>query len=138
MFSHILFLWARLVLDSCWFVSDSCWFVLTTVGFVLIRDKLVLIRVDSCWFVLTCVDTHVLELDLIEKQVSHYITFLDVFISGIHNLILIFQTYHKSIYAGLLLNSKSFKSFSYKISLIKCLVDRSFKFVTIGTLFMMT
>ena len=31
------------------------------------------------------------------------------------------------IYAWLLLNFKSFTSFSYKISLIKCLIDRSFK-----------
>ena len=33
----------------------------------------------------------------------------------------------KSTYTGLLLNSKSFISFSYKISLIKCLIDKSFK-----------
>ena len=31
------------------------------------------------------------------------------------------------IYAWLLLDFKSFTSFSYKISLIKCLIDRSFK-----------
>ena len=37
------------------------------------------------------------------------------------------QTYHKLTYTGLLLNFKSFTSFSYKISLIKCLIDRSFK-----------
>ena len=37
------------------------------------------------------------------------------------------QTYDKSTYTGLLLNFKSFTSFSYKISLIKCLMDRSFK-----------
>ena len=37
------------------------------------------------------------------------------------------QTYHKSTYTCLLLNFKSFTSFSYKISLIKCLIDRSFK-----------
>ena len=30
-------------------------------------------------------------------------------------------------YTGLLLNIKSFTAFSYKISLIKCLIDRSFK-----------
>ena len=30
-------------------------------------------------------------------------------------------------YTGLLLNFKSFTSFPYKISLIKCLMDRSFK-----------
>ena len=32
------------------------------------------------------------------------------------------------IYTGLLLKFKTFTSFSYKISLIKCLIDRSFKF----------
>ena len=58
---------------------------------------------------------------------NHSIAFLDVFISGINNQNLTLQTYHKSAYTGLLLNFKSFKSFSYKISLIKCLTDRSFK-----------
>ena len=46
-------------------------------------------------------------------------------VSIIKNLTL--QTYYKSTYTGLLLNFKSFTSFSYKISLIKCLIDRSFK-----------
>ena len=63
----------------------------------------------------------------IEKQTNHSIAFLDVFISGINNQNLTLQTYHKSTYTGLLLNFKSFTSFSYKISLIKCLIDRSFK-----------
>ena len=63
----------------------------------------------------------------IEKQINHSITFLDVFISGINNQNLTLQTYLKLTYAGLLLNFKSFTSFSYKISLIKCLIDRSFK-----------
>ena len=63
----------------------------------------------------------------IEKQVNKYIAFLDVFISGIDNQNLILQTYHKSTYTGLLLNFRSFTLFSYKISLIKCLIDRSFK-----------
>ena len=63
----------------------------------------------------------------LEKQVDHSIHFLDVFISGIDNQNLTLQTYHKSTYSGLLLDLKSFASFSYKISLIKCLVDRSFK-----------
>ena len=35
--------------------------------------------------------------------------------------------HHKLTYTGLLLSFKSFTSFSYKISLIKCLIDRSFK-----------
>ena len=63
----------------------------------------------------------------IEKQINHSIAFLDVFILGINNQNLTLQTYHKSTYTGLLLNFKSFTSFSYKISLIKCLIDRSFK-----------
>ena len=63
----------------------------------------------------------------IEKQMSHSVSFLDVFISGINNQIVTLQTYHKSTYTGLLLIFKSFTSFSYKINLIKCLVDRSLK-----------
>ena len=63
----------------------------------------------------------------IEKQINHSIVFLDVFISGINNQNLILQTYHKSTYTGFLLNFKSFTSFSFKISLIKCLIDRSIK-----------
>ena len=63
----------------------------------------------------------------LEKQVNHFITFLDVFISGIANQNLTLQTYHKSTYTEFTLNFKSFSSFSYKISLSKCLVDTSFK-----------
>ena len=63
----------------------------------------------------------------IEKQNNHSIAFLDVFISGTNNQNLTLQTYHKSTCTGLLLNFKSFTSFSYKITLIKCLIDRSFK-----------
>ena len=63
----------------------------------------------------------------IEKQINHSIAFLDVFISVINNQNLTLQTYHKSTYTGLLVSFKSFTSFSYKISLIKCLIDRSFK-----------
>ena len=63
----------------------------------------------------------------IEKQISHRIAFLDVFISGVNNQNLTLQTNHKLTYTELLLNFKSFTSFSYKISLIKCLIDKSFK-----------
>ena len=62
-----------------------------------------------------------------EKQINHSIAFLDVFNSGINNQNLTFQTYHKSTHTGLLLNFKSFTSFSYENSLIKFLIDRSFK-----------
>ena len=44
-----------------------------------------------------------------------------------NNQNLTLQTNHKSTYTGRLLNFKSFTSFSYRISLIKCLIDRSFK-----------
>ena len=63
----------------------------------------------------------------IEKQITHSIAFLDVFISGIINQNFTLQTYQKSTYAGLLLNVKTFTLISYKISSIKCLIDRSFK-----------
>ena len=64
---------------------------------------------------------------MIEKQINHSIVFLDVFVSGINNQNLTLQTYQKSTYTDLLLNFKSFRSFSYKISLIKYLIGRSFK-----------
>ena len=58
-----------------------------------------------------------------EKQINHSIAFLDVFISGSNNQNLTLQTSHKSTYTGLPLHFKSFTSFSYNISLIKCLID---------------
>ena len=64
---------------------------------------------------------------MIEKQSNHSIAFMDVLILDISNQNITLQTYHKSTYTGLLLNFKSFTSFSYKISLIKCMIDRSFK-----------
>ena len=64
---------------------------------------------------------------MIEKQINHSIAFLHVFISGINNQNLTQQTYQKSTYTGLLLNFKSFTSFSCKISLIKGLIYRSFE-----------
>ena len=60
----------------------------------------------------------------IEKQIDHSMAFLDF--SSINNEDLKLQTYHKSTYTGFLLSFKSFASFSYKIILIKCLIDRSF------------
>ena len=64
---------------------------------------------------------------MMEKQINHSIAFLDVFISGINNQNLKLQTYRKSTSARFLLNFKGFTSFSYKISLMKCLINRSFK-----------
>ena len=44
-----------------------------------------------------------------------------------NNNILSTATYHKLTYSGLLLNFDSFTSLFQKISLIKCLIDRSYK-----------
>ena len=63
----------------------------------------------------------------IEKQINHSIAFLHVFIWGISNQNFTLEKCDKSTYTGLLLNFKSFTSFSYEISLMKCLRDRSFK-----------
>ena len=64
---------------------------------------------------------------IIEQQIHHSIVFLDVFISEINNQNLTLEIYHKSTHTGLLLNFKSFTSFSYKIGLMRYLIDRSFK-----------
>ena len=82
---------------------------------------------DSLNFLIFLNDRHPNIKFTIEKQNNHSIVFLDVFISGINNQSLTLQTYLKSTYTGLLLNFKSFTSFSFKINLIKCLIDRSFK-----------
>ena len=66
----------------------------------------------------------------IEKQINNFIAFFDVFISRINDQNLTHQTYHTSTYTSLLPNFKSLTSFSYKISLIKCLMDRWFKICT--------
>ena len=63
----------------------------------------------------------------VEKQINYSIAFLDVFISGVNNQNLTLQTYQKWTFAGLFLQYKSFTSFSYKISVIKCLIHRSFE-----------
>ena len=62
----------------------------------------------------------------IETEVNKVISFLDVLIDN-HNNILNTTTYYKSTYSGLLLNFNSFTFRFYKISLIKCLIDRPYK-----------
>ena len=57
----------------------------------------------------------------IEEQNNYSIAFLDLFISGISNQNLTLQRYQKLTYTRLILNFKSFTSFSYNLSLIKCL-----------------
>ena len=62
----------------------------------------------------------------VENEVNKIIPFLDVLIDNSQN-ILKTSTYHKSTYSGLLLNYTSFTSRFYKIGLIKCLIDRTYK-----------
>ena len=52
----------------------------------------------------------------IENKLTIPSLLFDVFSSGINNQNLTFQTYAKSTYTGLLLNFKTFTTFSYKIS----------------------
>ena len=82
---------------------------------------------DSLHFLIFLNNRHPNVKFTIEKQINHSIAFLDVFISNINNQNFTIQTYHKWAYNGLLLNFKKFTLFSCKISLIKCLIDRSFK-----------
>ena len=64
----------------------------------------------------------------IEQNIDNKIAFLDTLIDNNHNLNnILIKTYHKPTYTGLLLNFTSFTSFSYKTSLVKCLIDRAFK-----------
>ena len=60
-----------------------------------------------------------------EKEVNKVILFLDILI--LSSNILNTATYHKSTYSGLSLNFDSFTSRSYKVSLIKCLIDPAYK-----------
>ena len=60
-----------------------------------------------------------------ENEVNKVIPFLDILI--LSSNILNTATYHKSTYSGLSLNFDSFTSRSYKISLIKCLIDPAYK-----------
>ena len=61
-----------------------------------------------------------------ETEVNKIIPFLDVLIDNSQN-ILKTSTYHKSTYSGLLLNYTTFTFHIYKIGLIKCLTDRTYK-----------
>ena len=82
---------------------------------------------DSLNFINFFKDKHPKIKFTIEKQVNRFIVFLDVFILGIDYQNLLLQTNHKFTFMELLLNFKSFTKFSFKISLIKRLIDRLFK-----------
>ena len=61
-----------------------------------------------------------------ETEVNHKLPFLDVLLDN-SNPSLVTSVYRKSTYTGLLTNFLSFAPFSYKLGLIRTLVNRKFK-----------
>ena len=61
-----------------------------------------------------------------KKQTGFYLFLISVLILTIH-LVLKLSVYRKKTFTGLLTNFFSFISFSYKVGLIRTLVDRAYK-----------
>ena len=62
----------------------------------------------------------------LEKEINNCLSFLDVKINKLTDNCVI-SVHRKKTYTGLLTNFQSFTSFSYKIGLIRTLIDRAFK-----------
>ena len=62
-----------------------------------------------------------------EKQFNHKLPFLDVLIDNHEPSSSLTRVYRKKTFTGLLTNYFSFTSYSYKVGLIKTLVDRAYK-----------
>ena len=62
-----------------------------------------------------------------EKQVNHKLPFLDILIDNHDPNSSLTRVYRKKTFTGLLTNYFSFTSYSYKVGLIKTLVDRTYK-----------
>ena len=62
-----------------------------------------------------------------EKEFNRTLAFLDVCINNKDPSCLITSVYHKKTFTGLLTNFFSFTSFSYKLGLIRTLLDRAYK-----------
>ena len=62
-----------------------------------------------------------------EKEINRVLVFLDVCIDNNYPSCLKISTYRKKTCTGLLTNFFSFTSFSYKVGLIRTLVDRAYK-----------
>ena len=62
-----------------------------------------------------------------EKEENHKLHFLDVLLDNHSNQGIITSVFHKKTYTGLLTNYYSFVPFSYKLGLVRTLVDRVFK-----------
>ena len=62
-----------------------------------------------------------------EKQVNHKLPFSDVLMDNNDPNSSLTSVYRKKTFTGLLTNYFSFTSYSYKVGLIKTLVDRAYK-----------
>ena len=62
-----------------------------------------------------------------EKQINYKLPFLDVLVDNHEPNSSLTRIYHKKTFTGLLTNYFSFTSYSYKVGLIKTLVDRAYK-----------
>ena len=101
------------ILFYCWYVDDAfCLFHSehnTTKFFDYINSRHLNIRFTM------------------EKQVNHKLPFLDVLIDNHDPSSSLTRIYRKKTFTGLLTNYFSFTSYSYKVGLIKTLVDRAYK-----------
>ena len=62
-----------------------------------------------------------------EKELNRKLPFLDVLIDNSDTNSLLTRVYRKKTFTGLLTNYFSFTSYSYKVGLIRTLVDRAYK-----------
>ena len=62
-----------------------------------------------------------------EKEAQHKLPFLDVLVDNNDPNSLLTRVSRKKTFAGLLTNYFSFTSYSYKVGLIRTLVDRAYK-----------
>ena len=62
-----------------------------------------------------------------EKEIDHVLPFLDVLIDNTHRSSVVTSTFRKKTFTVLLTNYFSFTRLSYKIGLIRTLIDRVFK-----------
>ena len=62
-----------------------------------------------------------------EKVAHHKLPFLDVLVDNNDPISFLTRVYRKKTFTGLLTNYFSFTSYSYKVGLIRTLIDRAYK-----------
>ena len=67
-----------------------------------------------------------------EKEANNRLAFLDVLVNNASSSSPITSVYHKTFYTGLLTNFFRFSPHSYKVGLVKTLVDRAYKINNTG------